>query len=37
MPATYVASYSGDEPDLFLVTAVIQGGTVVGESLQVAN
>jgi hypothetical protein len=37
MPVTFVASYSGDEPDLFLVTAVIQGGTVVGESLQVAN
>jgi hypothetical protein len=33
----YVADYSGDDPDLFRATVIIQSGQVIGESLQVAS
>jgi len=33
----YVASFSGNDPDTFLLTAVIQDGKVIGESKDVAD
>lgn len=36
-PDTYVASYSGDNPDQFLAVAVLQNDKIIGESVEVAS
>ena len=36
-PETYIASYSGDNPDQFALTAVLQQGKVIGESIDVGS
>ena len=36
-PDTYVASYSGDDPDQFLAIAVLQNDQIIGESVEVAS
>jgi len=37
LPETFIADYSGDDPDQFRCIAVLQGGTVIGESIDVAD
>lgn len=37
LPNTYLADYAGEDPDQFRMMAVLQGNTVIGESIDVGD